>query len=119
VLFHCLYLVPKEGDAAYDQQCDTILKPKNLWIQALLVTFEDKTFFQRIHEDLVNDFFATTVKNHRKNPLSDFDKFGFHDGLMYHDILLYVLERPHNFKFCMLNMTHWLLAILDSTRPRS
>jgi len=32
VLSHRSYLAPKEGDAAYDQQCDTILKPENLWL---------------------------------------------------------------------------------------
>jgi hypothetical protein len=30
--------------------------------------------------------------SHRKNPLSDFNKFKFCDGLMYHDRLLYILE---------------------------
>jgi len=30
VLFHHLYLTLKKGDAVYDQQCDTIIKPKNL-----------------------------------------------------------------------------------------
>jgi hypothetical protein len=30
VLFRHLYLTLKKGDAVYDQQCDTIIKPKNL-----------------------------------------------------------------------------------------
>jgi len=34
-LFGCLYLVPKEGDVTYEQQCDVILKPKHLQLQVL------------------------------------------------------------------------------------
>jgi hypothetical protein len=42
-LSYCSYFTPKEGDAAYDQQCDTILKLENLWLQTLLITPNDKT----------------------------------------------------------------------------
>jgi len=45
VLSHCLYLMLKERDVAYDQWCDTIFKPKNLWLQALLIIPKDNTFF--------------------------------------------------------------------------
>jgi hypothetical protein len=64
VLSCCSYLKPKEGDVTYDQQCDTILKPKNLWLQALLIILEDNTLLRRIHENLVNDYFVTVVRNH-------------------------------------------------------
>ncbi len=37
--------MPKKGDIAYDQQCDTIFKLENLQLQVLLVTPKDKTFF--------------------------------------------------------------------------
>jgi len=30
VLSRCLYFVPKEGDVAYEQQCDVIIRPKHL-----------------------------------------------------------------------------------------
>ncbi len=90
----CSYLMPKEGDVAYNQQSDTIFKPKNLWLQALLITLEDKTFFQRIIEDLVNDSLVVIFKSHWKNHPSDFDKFKFCDGLLYHDELLYVPKGP-------------------------
>ncbi len=86
--------MPKEGDVAYNQQSDTIFKPKNLWLQALLITLEDKTFFQRIIEDLVNDSLVVIFKSHWKNHPSDFDKFKFCDGLLYHDELLYVPKGP-------------------------
>jgi hypothetical protein len=32
------------------------------------------------------------LESHQKNALNDFDKFKFHDGLLYHDGLLHVLE---------------------------
>jgi hypothetical protein len=112
--------MPKEGDVAYNQQCDTILKLKNLRLQALSITLEDKTFLQRIFENLVNDSLVTGVRSHGKNPPSDFDKFKFCDGLLYHDELLYMYRKAlHDFKFSKPNTTHWLLAILDSTRPWS
>jgi hypothetical protein len=44
-LFHRSYFMPKKGDIAYDQQCDTIFKLENLQLQVLLVTPKDKTFF--------------------------------------------------------------------------
>jgi len=78
----------KEGDATYNQQRDTILKPKNLQLQTLLVTLEDKTFLQHICEALVNDYLVVVIKSHQKNLPSDFNKFKFHDGLLYHDRLL-------------------------------
>ncbi len=82
----------KEGDVAYNQQCDTILKPENLQLQGLSVILEDKTLLQCIHEDLVHDFLIVAIINHWKNPSNDFNKFESHDGLLYHDRLLYVLE---------------------------
>jgi len=55
-----------------------------------LVISKDKTFLQYIREDLVNDFFVIVIKNHQKNLPSDFDKFEFCDGQLYHDGLLYI-----------------------------
>jgi hypothetical protein len=60
----------------------------------LLITPKDKTFLQRIRENLINDSFVVVVKNHWKNPLNDFDKFKFRHGLLYHDGLLCVSEGP-------------------------
>ncbi len=50
--------MPKEGDVTYNQQCDTILKPENLQLQALLIFLEDKTLLWCIHENLVHDFLS-------------------------------------------------------------
>jgi hypothetical protein len=91
-LSRCSYLAPKEGDAPYNQQCDTILKPENLQLQALSIIPKDKTFLHRIREYLINDSLVVIVRNYRKNATSDFNKFEFCDGLLYHDELLYVSE---------------------------
>jgi len=64
--------------------------PENLRLQELLKIPKDKTFLQCIREDLINDSLIVAVKSHRKNLLSDFNKFEFRDGLLYHDELLYV-----------------------------
>ncbi len=104
-----LYLTPKEGDVVYNQQCDTILKPKNFGLQTLLVTLEDKIFLERFHENLVNDSFIVVVISHWKNPFNDFDKFKFHNGLLYYDILLYILEDPAQFQ--VLQARHDTLII--------
>ncbi len=60
----------------------------------MLVTPEDKTLLQHIRENIVNDSFVIVVKSHRKNLPNEFNKFEFHDGLLYHDELLYILESP-------------------------
>jgi hypothetical protein len=44
--------VSKEGDAAYEQQHDVILKLERLQLQALSIIFNDTTFLCLIHEDL-------------------------------------------------------------------
>jgi len=92
VLSRCSYLTPKEGDAPYNQQCDTILKPENLQLQALSIILKDKSFLHRIREYLINDSLIFIVRNYQKNVTNDFNKFEFCDGLLYHDKLLYVSE---------------------------
>ncbi len=42
------YLTPKEGNKAYDQQCDIIFKLEHLWFQTLRVTLDDKPFFSNL-----------------------------------------------------------------------
>jgi hypothetical protein len=62
-----LYFTPKEGNEAYDKQCDINLKPEHLWLQALWVVLNDKTFFCQICEDLMKDCFAISFKGQLKN----------------------------------------------------
>jgi hypothetical protein len=95
--------------------CDTIFKPKNLWLQALLVTLDDKTLLWHIRENLINNSLVITIKNHRKSPPNDFNKFEF---VIFYCIMVdcYTYQKAlHGFKFSKLDKTHWLLAILDST----
>jgi hypothetical protein len=64
-----LYLTPNEGNEAYDQQCDIILKPEHLWLQALWVALDDKTFFCQICEDVMKDSIAIGFKGRMKNQI--------------------------------------------------
>jgi hypothetical protein len=60
--------MPKEGNVAYnEQQCDVILKPKHLWLQALSVTFNNKNFLHQIHEDLKRNPLVVDIQNQIKN----------------------------------------------------
>ncbi len=59
-------------------------------------------------------------QNQIQNLLSDHNKLKFRDGFLYHDDLLYVFDGLVRLQdFQTLNMTYWLQAILDSTRPWS
>jgi hypothetical protein len=101
----CSYVTLKKGDDAYDHQCDTILKPKNLWLQTLSIILKDKTFLQCIHEHLINDFLIVTIRIHRKNPPtltnSNFMMVCYimMDNYMYWKVM-------HDLKFSKPNTTH-------------
>jgi hypothetical protein len=90
--------MPKEGDGAYDQQCDVILKPKHLWFQALLVPPNDKSLLCWIRENWKMINFFTNIKGQLKNQneiqtlSNDHDRFKLQNGLLYHDGILYVLN---------------------------
>ena len=48
-LFRRSNLIPKEGEAAYDQQCTTLLKPECLYLRTTHVSIlVDTTFFEEI-----------------------------------------------------------------------
>ena len=48
-LSRCFNLIPKEGEAAYDQQCTTLLKPERLCLQTTHVsTLVDTIFLEEI-----------------------------------------------------------------------
>jgi hypothetical protein len=64
---HYSYLVPKEGDVAYEQQCDVILTLEHLWFRTLLITPSDKTFLHRIHEDLKKHPLVVNIQSQLKN----------------------------------------------------
>ncbi len=54
-----LYLMLKEENVAYEQQCDVIFKLEHLWLQVLLAIFDDTTFFCQIRENLEKKNFIT------------------------------------------------------------
>jgi hypothetical protein len=94
----------KEGDSAYEQQCDIILKPKHFQLQVLLVILDDTTFFCQIHEDLKKYPLVIVILNQLKSHqqvhvfFNDHVKFKFQDGLFCGDGLLYILDGPSRFQ---------------------
>jgi hypothetical protein len=59
------YLVPKEGDAVYDQQQAILLKLEQLFLQTIRTTTSvDATFLQDIREILQSDPLALKYKRH-------------------------------------------------------
>ncbi len=54
--------MPKEGDVAYEQQRDVILKPKYFQLQALLVIPDDTTFFVKFVNIWNKTFLILTSK---------------------------------------------------------
>lgn len=51
------YLTPKAGNAAFDQQCTTLLKPKHFRICATVVPF-DADFLDQVRTTIVEDSVA-------------------------------------------------------------
>jgi hypothetical protein len=67
VLSYRLYLVPKEGDETYKQQCDVILQLKYLQLQALSIIHDDTTLICQIHEDLKIDLLVINIQGQSKS----------------------------------------------------
>jgi len=58
------YLAPREGDATYDQQKTTLIKPEQLQLKTVrTTTSEDASFFQDIQGSLKVDPLALKLKN--------------------------------------------------------
>ena len=61
------YLAPREGDAAYDQQQQTLLKPEQLLLRTTRTTTSvDAAFLQDIRVSLHSDPLALKFKSHSK-----------------------------------------------------
>jgi hypothetical protein len=116
------YLAPREGDAAYDQQKTTFIKPEQLQLKIVRTTTSvDASFLQDIRVSLNFDPLALKLKNNagifnpREFPSPGSDpksldhptsssqgsrshnvdpRFQFHDMLWYYQGLLYVPEGP-------------------------
>jgi hypothetical protein len=117
-----VYLAPREGDAAYDQQKTTLIKPEQLQLKIVRTTTSvNASFLQDIRVSLNVDPLALKLKNNVgifnprefPSPGSDSEsldhptsssqgsrshnvdpRFQFHDGLLYYQGLLYVPEGP-------------------------
>lgn len=65
------YLAPKEGDAAYDQQQSTLLKPEQFLLRTVCATTSvDAEFLQDIRVSLSSDPLALKFKSHSEIPRS-------------------------------------------------
>jgi hypothetical protein len=88
--------VLNEGNVAYQQQCDVILKPKRLQFQVLSIIPNDITFFCQICEDLKTNPLIINIQRKLKchHQVQDFSsdhaKFEFQNGFLYHNGHLYV-----------------------------
>jgi hypothetical protein len=88
--------MPKEGDVAYEQQCDMIFKLKHFRLQLLLLIFYDTTFFCQIREDLKKNPLVIVIQSQLKSHQQVHDfftnhaKVKFQDGLFYGDNLLHI-----------------------------
>lgn len=79
------YLAPKEGDAAYDQQRATLLKPEQLLLRTMRTsTSVDAAFLQDIRVSLQTDPLALKIKSHSEvsdsGDVQSMDSQPFHSG---------------------------------------
>ena len=70
------YLTPKAGEAAFDQQCTTLLKPEHFKIRAIIVPF-DANFLNQVRTTIIKDFVALEIKKRADN-----DKFKVEGDLL-------------------------------------
>ena len=69
------YFAPKEGDAAYDQQHTTLLKPEQLLLRTLhTTTSTDSPFIQEIRVSMSSDPLALKIKQQFANHRSKMSK---------------------------------------------
>ena len=82
------YLAPKVGEAAFDQQCTTLLKPEQFSICTTVVAI-DNDFLDQVRAATVEDSVALDIQ--RRN---DDDKFKVERGLLYFEERLYIPKGP-------------------------
>lgn len=84
------YLAPKAGDAAFDQQCTTLLQPERFRLYATSMIMPiDADFLEEIREASIADSLVQNAKQRL-----DKDKFKIEDGLLYFEDRLYIPEGP-------------------------
>jgi hypothetical protein len=82
------YLAPKAGEAAFDQQCTTLLKPEHFRICAAAVSI-DTDFLDQVRTATIKDSVALEIKKR-----ADDDKFKVEGDLLYFEERLYIPKGP-------------------------
>jgi hypothetical protein len=82
------YLAPKAGEAAFDQQCTTLLKPEHFRICAIVGPI-DTDFLDQVRTATIGDFVALEIKKRANN-----DKFKVEGDLLYFEERLYIPKGP-------------------------
>lgn len=84
------YLAPKAGDAAFDQQCTTLLQPERFCLNAMSMALPiDADFRRDIQIASSQDPLFCRTKQHPDN-----DKFKIQDNLLYFEDRVYIPEGP-------------------------
>ena len=96
------YLAPKAGEAAFDQQCTTLLKPEQFKICAAVVPF-DADFLNQVRATTIEDSIALDIKQHTNN-----DKFKVEGDVLYFEGRLYIPKGPTQLR--VLQSRHDFLA---------
>ena len=82
------YLAPRAGEAAFDQQCTTMLKPEQFRIFAAVAPI-DADFLNQVRTATIEDSLARDIKQR-----SDDDKFKVERDLLYFEERLYIPQGP-------------------------
>ena len=82
------YLAPKVGEAAFDQQCTTLLKPEQFRICAAVVPI-DADFLNQVRAATLEDSIALDIKQRADN-----DQFKVEGDLLYFEERLYIPKGP-------------------------
>ena len=78
------YLAPKVGEATFDQQCTTLLKPEQFKICTAVMAIDDN-FLNQVRIATMKDFVALNIKQYVNN-----DKFKVEGDLLYFEERLYI-----------------------------
>ena len=81
-LFRCSNLIPKEGEAAYNQQRTTLLKPERLCLRTTHdSTLVDTTFLEKIRAASAKDLLVLNIQQRRSNNIEESNHFRVEDNL--------------------------------------
>ena len=108
-LSRCSNLIPKEGEAAYDQQRTTLLKPECLCLRTTHIsTLVDTTFFEEIRTASAKDLLVLDIQQRQSNNIEESNHFRVEDNLLYFEERLYV---PSGSRLSVLQARHDLPVV--------